>query len=430
MGMGVSKMRQVRKLVGCGVVLLVLPFVYAGSSAPSEGAPTKVFALGIAGPFTGPAAESGTNIKDAAQLALEEAKYTVGPYRIEPTWIDEQSDPVKSTQAFEEAVASKHIQMGCLEWHSSDAVAMMDVAAKYKIPFLFAMGATEIVNEKFRKDPEKYGYWLKGWPVPGHLATPYVDALDQFIAAGALKLAHGKTAALWSEDTDWGHSFANALDQAFAAHGWRILAKEFFPINQTDHHAMLAKFKNLGVSVIAGTSTAPPAISALLKQRLDVGLDAVVVADGVGYIGNFYQLTGPASDYVLDMQPLFATPKAQAFVRTFKARFGVDPSPTAAGLAYDWANFCLKVLQRTVQRAGELTSQAIYRVVRDEVWTGKLTYTGGIMMKEYKFTPESLPDPVIGPNDFIFPVIQYFGGKPEVVYPADRKTATFRMPPQ
>src|SRR6516165_8463589 len=199
-------------------------------------------------------------------------------------------------------------------------------------------------------------YWLKGWPVPGNLATPYVDALEQFIASGAYKPAHGKKVALWSEETDWGHSLAYALNGAFVRHGWQVVGKEFFPINQTDHHAMLTKFKNLGVSVIAGTATAPQAMSALLKRRSEVGLDAVVVADGVGYIGNFYKLE------------------------------------------------------------------------RDEVETGKLTYTDGIMMKEYKFTAQSVPDPVIGTDAFIFPVIQYFSGKPLIVFPAAQKTAVFKAP--
>ena len=425
----VEGMARGRKVAAAVVLsLMMVPFVNGGPIPPLEGAASKVFSMGFAGPFTGPAAESGTNMKDAALLALDGIGSTVGPYKIDPTWIDEQSDPVKSTQAFEEAVTNKHIQMGCLEWHSSDAVAMMDVAAKYQIPFLFAMGATEIVNEKFKKDPQKYGYWLKGWPVPGNLATPYVDALEQFIASGAYKPAHGKKVALWSEETDWGHSLADALNGAFVRHGWQVAAKEFFPINQTDHHAMLTKFKNLGVSVIAGTATAPQAMSALLKQRSEVGLDAVVVADGVGYIGNFYQLTGPASDYVLDMQPLFASTKAQAFVTKFKTRFGVDPSPTSGGVAYDWANFCIKVLQRTLQEYGDLTSANIYKVERDEVETGKLTYGDGIMMKEYKFTPQSVPDPLIGTDAFIFPVIQYFSGKPLIVFPAAQKTAVFKAP--
>jgi len=35
---------------------------------------------------------------------------------------------------------------------------------------------------------------------------------------------------------------------------------------------------------------------------------------------------------------------------------------------------------------------------------------------------------VIGTDAFIFPVIQYFSGKPLIVFPAAQKTAVFKAP--
>jgi branched-chain amino acid transport system substrate-binding protein len=128
------------------------------------------------------------------------------------------------------------------------------------------------------------------------------------------------------------------------------------------------------------------------------------------------------------MQPLFATDAAKQFVSTFKSRFGSDPSPSAAGLAYDWTGFCLKVLQRTLDKTGSLTKENIYKVAQDELWNGKLTYTTGIIMHEYKFTQDTIPDPVIGKGEYIFPVIQYSGGEGKIVFPPDVKTTDFKAP--
>ena len=411
------------------VTVVALSLVACGGTNSAGGA-SKEFKLGIGGPYTGPVAKTGAEFKGAATLALEKVNYKIGDYKITPVWVDEASKPDKASSALEEAIVSKGIGMGCLNWHSSDAVAMMDVAARHKVPYFFGMGATEIVNQKFKGDQAKYGYWAaKGWPIPGNLATPYADALDQFVGSGAYKPAYGKTYALWGEDTDWGHSLTSALDKRFASLGWTKKDAQFFAIDQTDHHALLNRFKNEHVSVLAGTSTAPETMSALVKQFKEVGLpNSVLVADGLGYVGEFYKLTGAASDGVLDMQPLFATDAAKQFVATFKSRFGSDPSPSAAGLAYDWTGFCLKVLQRTLDKTGSLTKENIYKVAQDELWTGKLTYTTGIIMHEYKFTQDTIPDPVIGKGEYIFPVIQYAGGEGKIVFPPDVKTTDFKAP--
>jgi branched-chain amino acid transport system substrate-binding protein len=90
--------------------------------------------------------------------------------------------------------------------------------------------------------------------------------------------------------------------------------------------------------------------------------------------------------------------------------------------------FCIKILQRTLAKYGSLSSDNIYKVGKDELWTGQLTYTGGIIMNEYKFSADTIPDPVIGKGEYIFPVIQYKAGTGQIVFPPDVKQANFTPP--
>src|SRR5215472_8599415 len=146
----------------------------------------KVLRVGVLGPFTGPAARTGQEFRGAVEMAFESVNYGVGGYKIQPVWIDSQSDPEKATRAYEEAIVGQAIQAGLLNWHSSEAVAVMEVTAKHRIPHFFGFGATELVNEKFRFDPEKYGYWMaKGWPVPAKLSIAYVKVLEDAIRTGS-----------------------------------------------------------------------------------------------------------------------------------------------------------------------------------------------------------------------------------------------------
>ena len=314
-----------------------------------------------------------------------------------------------------------------LQTRPLDAAAKL--TAKYKIPWFFGMGAAGVVNEKFNGDKEKYGYYTtKGWPDPVKLTTAYVGAINDAIAAGTYTPS-SKVVAIYGEDTDWGRSFGAGLKNDFTASGWTVKSEDFFPLTQTDFSALMSRYKSDGVPVIAGTSTAAASISAFIKASGDAGIKSLIIADGLGWFGDWYDMTGTASDFVLDSVPGFATDKAKTFAADYKAKFGNDPSAAASGLTYDWTNFFIKFMQQTLADQGSLTSETLYKEAQDKLWTGQLTYTDGIIMSSYDFSPESIPDPVVGKGHYIFPVTQYSGGKQTVVWPADQASGQLQTKP-
>jgi branched-chain amino acid transport system substrate-binding protein len=146
-------------------------------------------------------------------------------------------------------------------------------------------------------------------------------------------------------------------------------------------------------------------------------------------VGEWYDLTGSSSDYVIDQIPGWTTDAAKKFAADFEAKWGITPSPSAAGLSYDFANFCIKIMRTALADYGELTSETIYKTGREKVWTGQLTYTDGIVMSEYKYTDETIPDPVIAKGFYIFPVLQYHGGESTVIWPDEWKTGSIEAKP-
>ncbi|MBM2849943.1 MAG: putative periplasmic binding protein [Anaerolineales bacterium] len=296
-----------------------------GSTAAPTSAPAaeKVIKIGVEGPFTGPSARTGEEFKGSVQMAFEAINYKVGDYKIELVWIDDQSDPEKGTRAYEEAVVGQGIIAGFLGWHSSVAVAQMEVTAKHKIPHFFAMGATGLVNEKFNSDKEKYGYWTsKGWPDPSKLSIAYVNTLEDAAKAGIWK-PEEKKVAIWGEDTDWGRSFGGAIKKQFEDAGWTVVSEDYFTKEQTDFQAVLNRYKDEKIPVLAGTSTIPPSISAFVKQADEVGLKSLIIADGLGWVGEWYNLTGSSSNYVVDQIPGWTTDEAKKFAADFEKKWGI-----------------------------------------------------------------------------------------------------------
>jgi branched-chain amino acid transport system substrate-binding protein len=377
-----------------------------------------VFKLGILGPFSGPSARTGDEFKQSATMALEAVDYKVGPYTIEPVWIDSQSDPAKASQAYEQAVVQDGIQAGAINWHSSVAVSVMEVTAKHQIPHVFGFGATAVVNETFASDPEYYGYWaFKGWPSQDKITLPYVQTLEKAIADGTWT-PEEKTVAIFGEDTDWGRGFGTAIKGQLEDAGWTVVAEEYFAIDQTEFYPLLNKFKDLNPALIAGTSTALPVVSNFIKQVDEVGLNSLVIMDGLGWFGEWYESIGDASNYVLDQIPGWATDEGKAFAAEFEAQAGFPPSPSAGGLSYDGVNFWLAMANATYEEYGELTSETLYQFIQEKLWTGEWAYTDGIVMENYSTNPEVVPDPVVGEGYYIFPVLQYFDGEGKVIFPS------------
>jgi len=384
-------------------------------AATSGGGEAKTVNIGFEGPYTGDAAASGQELKHSIEMAMEEIGYKVGDYTINPVWIDDGTDPAKGTAAYEQAAVSQDIQAVLGGWNSSVAVALMDVASKYGIPSFFSCGAATTVSDKWKSDPEKYKQWIKCWPDPAILVKPYVEWLNAGIADGTIK--GDKTFAVYGEDTDWGRTFATAAGEQLVAAGWTKQSEDIFPLTTSDFTAMVSKWNQSNPTAVIGTTTSQSVWASLLKAMQDSGSKAIMIADGLGQAGDWYKNTGSAGDYVIDSSPLWTRPGSEKFVADYTAKFGAPPSQQAAGLAYDYAKFFIKILETTLADSGELTKEAIQKTLTEKVATGQLAYTDGVVMDSYDFSAESMPNPVVGAGHFIFPVVQYMGGEATLVFP-------------
>jgi branched-chain amino acid transport system substrate-binding protein len=388
----------------------------------------KTLKVGSLGPFTGPASRVGEEFKNAINMVFEAVDYKVGDYKIEFIWIDSESDAEKSARAYEQAVVRDKIQVGYGGWHSWVSLSCMEVAAKYKIPHFFAFGAGSEINDKYNNDKEKYKYWVgKGWPTAYKLSIGYVDAFEDAIKKGLWKVSE-KKAAIFGVDNDWGRNFGNSLGQQLKDAGWEVVSYDWVQLGETDFMPLINKLKNANVALVGGTMSDPPSVSAFTKQTKEAGLKSLVISDGLGWVGEWYELTGEYSDYILDMIPQWTTPKSQTFKDDFTKKYNFEPGPSTAGLCYDTASFFLKVLQATFEKYGDLTTEHLAQIAEEQVITGELSLTEGIMMKEYKYTTETFPDLVVGNDYYMFPVIQYMGGQSIMIWPPHVKTQDLIIP--
>ena len=194
-------------------------------------------------------------------------------------------------------------------------------------------------------------------------------ALEDAITSGAWS-PESKTVPIHGEDTDWGRGFGNAIREQFENAGWETVSKTHFLLELTEFYPSLNEWSEMEPPVMAGTSTAAPSLSAFIKQADEVGLESLIIDDGVGWIGECYKLTGDGSNYVLSQIPRSATQESRQFAEHFQEQWDMEPSPSAARLAYDCANFFIETAQQVYEETDELSKERMAACAKDRIQKG------------------------------------------------------------
>ena len=84
-----------------------------------------------------------------------------------------------------------------------------------------------------------------------------------------------------------------------------------------------------------------------LKQVREQKLKALVAAHGLTWSGDWYELSGDASDYVVSADsPIALTAEAKDWVARYREKFGKEPAVTTSGDQYDLIMVGIEVLRK------------------------------------------------------------------------------------
>ncbi|MFQ5774623.1 MAG: ABC transporter substrate-binding protein [Kiloniellaceae bacterium] len=418
-----------RDFLGAGAAGAALLLV----AAPRRSYAAEKIKIGSMGPFTGPASRTGDEFKNGVAMALEDARAAGelplvidGKQReIEIVFIDSQSSPEKAVKAVTDAVTRRGVEFIVNGWHSSVAMAVIDAEVPLKVVHIGHLGESQYISEKINTNPQKYRGWFKGWPAPPVLAGLYGPPLQHFINTGLWKPANRKCAIL-VEDTDFGRGWGDAAIVSLKNAGFDVLPYDVTALDETEFSPLLTRYKAQGVSLVGMTSTGNVSVSNFVKQFRSQGVKALLIAHGLGWFSEWYELTGDASDYAVAIDsPHVISGEQEDWVKRYKAKFGVDPGIAASGITYDYMRMAIKVLNK----AGTLDYDTLIRTVYDTPYTGVWNF--------YKFSTEPGPN-ALAPNEvmtgsfmegFFFPMVQFLKGKARVIWPLEHAKAKFQAPP-
>lgn len=416
-----------------GMRALAVAAALAAGASLAQGKEVKI---GVIYDYTGPFAAGGSvaaavGTKIAIDMINE--KGGVDGYKIVPIYADAQSKAEVAISEATRLLDQEKVDLVMGVYSSAHCVPMaqkVDAAKKF-------MWADVCVASSVFKDK----HLTHVFRAQIH-SDQYGDATCGFLNENAKKYLHKDPKALKlaiiHEDGPYGAGVAAAQENICKKDGMQIVLKEGYSATAPDLSSLVTKLRRANADVILHTGYNPD-ITLFWRQAKEQGLKwSALIGGGAGY-GQFdklHQAFGKEAEYIYNVDPVAAQlldPKTLApglgdltkeMVKRYKAEAKADVVPPHVSMGFNqtWI-FLTDVLPRAIKKYGGIGPEALRKAALDT----DIPAGGTIQGYGVKFFPPGTE--MAGQNERSTPaVMQYTGGRTNIVWPTAIKTADPVLP--
>lgn len=312
------------------------PTTGATTTAPSSDATVKI---GSASPLTGPQAHIGTDIRNGAQLAVDQLNakgVEIGGKKVKLELVaeDDQADPKTATLVAQKLVDSKVVAV-VGHFNSGASIPASRIYSDAGIPQI-SPGST---NPKYTQQGFKTTFRV--------LANDLQQG--KVIGEFAVKNLDGKKVAIIDDRTAYGQGLADEVEKAVKASGGEVVAREYTTDKATDFLAILTNIKGKAPAVVVFAGIDPQA-GPMVKQMRSLGMDAKFLGGDGMQTPNFIKLAGEDAEGAMASIPGLPKdemPGGKEFLDQFKSKFNAEVE-LFAPFGYD----AVHVFVDSMKRAG------------------------------------------------------------------------------
>ncbi|MDH4249171.1 MAG: ABC transporter substrate-binding protein [Deltaproteobacteria bacterium] len=392
--------------------------------------------IGVIYDLTGPLAGGGSLAASVGtQIAIDmvNEKGGVAGRKVEAVMGDAQSKADVAINEAERLLNSEKLEILNGVYSSGQAVPLAQkVEAMKKFFFINVAVSSAVLKDK------NFKYVFR----PQTHSDQYGETSLNFIADNAKdKLgmdANKVKVAIIHEDGPYGAGVAAGNEVWAKKLGMEIMLKEGYSATTPDLSALVIKLKRARPDVILHTGYNPD-ITLFLRQSKEQGLRwKALIGHGAGYaqIDKLAETFGKDVDHLLNVDPVAAQlldPKSLApglgdltkeMVKRYKEKTGANEVPphTSMGFNHTWL-LLTDIMPRAIKKYGDVSPESLRKATLET----DIPPGGTIQGYGVKFAGEG--DPMAGQNlRASLVVMQYVGGKTNVVYPKALSTMTPVLP--
>ena len=414
----------------------------AAALAAAVGAPLQAHAqqkevkIGVIYDYTGPFAAGGSQANAmGTKIAIDmiNERGGVEGYKIVPIYVDAQS---KAEVAINEATRlldqeKVNLVMGVFSSAQCVPLAQKVDAAKQFMWVNTCIASSVLKGKNLR-------YVFRAQVHSDQFGAASCTFLNENAKAKLGKDPKDLKVAIIYEDGPYGTGVAAGNEQTCTKYGMQIVLKEGYTATAPDLSSLVTKLRRVRPDVILHTGYNPD-ITLFWRQAREQGLKwAALIGHGAGYsqYDKLREAFGKDSEFIYTVDPVPAQlldPKTlapgisqltQAMVKHYKAETKADqvPSHVSIGFNQTWI-FLTDVLPRAIKKYAGTDPEALRKAALDT----DIPDGGTIQGYGVKFFPPGTE--MSGQNERSSPVVmQYIGGKTEVVWPARLRTAEPVLP--
>ncbi|MFI9379872.1 branched-chain amino acid ABC transporter substrate-binding protein [Kutzneria sp. NPDC052558] len=300
--------------------------------------------VGVVAPLTGNVSAVGLGIRNATQLAVDEAnaKCAVKGYKLAVDAEDDQATPQTGAQAASKLAADDAVLGVVGTFNSSVAQVVQPILNGKKIPMVSPANTNPALTRG--EDPAN-----PRRPFDTYFRVCATDDFQGPYAADYLvKTAGKKKIAIIQDGKTYGKGLAKEFARKVTADGGQIVDQEQVGETDTDFSGVLTKVKAAKPDAIYYGGEYPAA-GPLSKQAAGLGLNvAVMGGDGI-YDPKFIALGGKEGDLATSVgAPTESLDSAKDFVKAYTAKNFKDPYAAYGAFAYDAANVVIASAAKTI----------------------------------------------------------------------------------
>ena len=423
-----------RNIRSC-VLMAALVVVGVGAFTPVS-VLAKEVKIGVIYDYTGPFAAGGSQANAiGTKIAIDmiNERGGVEGYKIVPIYADAQSKAEVAINEATRLLEQEKVNLLMGVYSSAHCVPLAQkVDAAKQFMWINTCIATSVIKGKNLR------YVFRAQVHSDQYGAASCTFLNENAKAKLGKDPKDVKIAIIYEDGPYGTGVAAANEQICAKYGMQIVLKEGYAATAPDLSSLVTKLRRARPDVILHTGYNPD-ITLFWRQAREQGLKwAALIGHGAGYsqYDKLHDAFGKDSEYIYTVDPVPAQlldPKSlapglgqltQDMVKRYKAETKADQVPPHVSIGFNqtWI-FLTDVLPRAIKKYGGTDPEALRKAALDT----DIPDGGTIQGYGVKFFPPGTE--MAGQNERCSPVVmQYIGGKTEVVWPARLRTADPVLP--
>ncbi|HEU4987025.1 MAG TPA: ABC transporter substrate-binding protein [Rhizobiaceae bacterium] len=402
-------------ILGFALAATLAGAAFAGAASAAD------ITIGVIGPLSGPAANSGISMRQAYEAAAAQVNKDGGieidgeKSEIKLIFEDSASRPEMGVSAAQKLLTRDNVDILVGDTISSSVtLALMEVAPSFGKFMMSGQPVSIEIAKKIKSDPERFAnFWKSSFNSDAYANTLFSTVQD-LIEKGAVE-ADNKKIAFIVEDTDYGKSNVEYTQPLFEEAGWSVSSSETVPLGHADFYPQLSKLRGDEPDVLISIFTSVNSGIALVKQIKEQGLKSLHLAVYYPIRPEFLEGAGDTANGLL-WTPLFFdpvnNPKHKEFAEMFKELSGVDGNGDHA------QGYCqMTMLLDNIKKAGSIEPAKLSEAF------AKTDFECVIARLAYDTETHT---PKIGPDYFPVPMAQIQDGVSFAIWPSTTATSEFK----